>query len=451
MVKRQPAQKPAPRKKACIPCSDAKQRCDRRRTHCTRCLKRGIQELCIYPTSGSSISKDSPADGCIVVTPEEGTADGNTILSLADGTPRNYSYPPSRLPALPHTLNHSPANSASSGQLMTSAVPGYGPLTSLPKTPVSVYRNPGKADEPLDFADLDLICVVNPEEIRNRWLRPFLPSSEETLKSYLPQISSFMRRMLRAYTSMLIHTGTFPPFVHISQYSINTVPAALAACMSLVRSCQRPLPESRPVIQETLTREMARLLAQYRELDEPALLATFQAYLIYTAIIYLNFDETNPMGCRQFMIDLQDIACEMSRRGLVSSAQQKQSRPKWESWIMAEAKRRTLYTMCILDNILSEQDGLPTFLSTELQSIPAPAPKCLWQCTDRKEWNQLFNGYLHEWGDDGPLRIEELWPMPRDWSAVEVEARRSRVDQWLMAVDEFGTMLYAITSCTHGS
>ncbi len=56
---------------------------------------------------------------------------------------------------------------------------------------------------------------------------------------------------------------------------------------------------------------------------------------------------------------------------------------------MAEAKRRTLYTMYLFDNILSAQDGLPTFLSTELRGLAAPAEKSL---VDRRESSRLGSG-----------------------------------------------------------
>lgn len=113
-----------------------------------------------------------------------------------------------------------------------------------------------------------------------------------------------------------------------------------------------------------------------------------------------------------------------------------------------EAKRRTLYTMYLFDSVLSAQDGIPTALGTELTGLPAPSSKRLWHAQTREEWEIAYNSQLADLAHS--LRIDELWPIPDGLNAAEVAVRRSRVDSWLQQVDEYGTMLYAVTSCTHG-
>ncbi|GJC89573.1 hypothetical protein ColLi_12411 [Colletotrichum liriopes] len=61
-----------------------------------------------------------------------------------------------------------------------------------------------------------------------------------------------------------------------------------------------------------------------------------------------------------------------------------------------------------------------------------------------------YNIHLTEWPEGG-LRIDELWPIPEDLDEDEINKRRSRVDAWLEDLDEFGTMIYAVTSGTHGT
>ena len=148
------------------------------------------------------------------------------------------------------------------------------------------------------------------------------------------------------------------------------------------------------------------------------------------------------------MTDLQTLACASSRGGLVCVAERTGARPRWASWILAEAKRRTLYTMYLFDSLLSAEEGTPTLLGTELEGLPAPARRELWTAQTQEEWEVAYaqsQGYISQ-----ALRIEELWPLPKGVDRAGQDARESRVQRWLQAVDEFGTMLYAVTCCTHG-
>lgn len=115
---------------------------------------------------------------------------------------------------------------------------------------------------------------------------------------------------------------------------------------------------------------------------------------------------------------------------------------------MAEAKRRTLFTVYLFDSVLSAQDGLPTFLGTELRGLPAPSSRSLWQASSH-DWVLAFNVHLVDWVDRD-LSIDELWPIPTDFDETAIVERRRRVDQWLENIDEFGTVIYAVTSTTHG-
>jgi hypothetical protein len=101
------------------------------------------------------------------------------------------------------------------------------------------------------------------------------------------------------------------------------------------------------------------------------------------------------------------------------------------------------------DNILSSQENLPTFLGTELRGLSAPANKLLWQAQGRSQWEKEYNVSLTEWTKQY-LTIDELWPLPPGLSDADIAERHERVNQWLENMDEFGTMLFAVTSCTRG-
>lgn len=305
-----------------------------------------------------------------------------------------------------------------------------------------------KLSEPVDFSNHELICPINVDDIKNRWLYPYIPLPGQTAKNYPPGVTSFIYQIFKAYAAVAARGTGVPPFVHPLQMTALSSFPPLATCLSLVRIGEKPLAGSEAVAAEVLKREMGNLYEQHQAYDDASQLAAFQAYLIYSMVLFFQLGQGSGAVLRQAMINMQEIACSSAQRGLICPAEQQRARPRWEAWIMAEAKRRTLFVMYMFDSVLSTHDGLPTFLGTELRGLPAPASKALWESRTQHNWETAYNSHLAEWIEEG-LHIDELWPVPPDMDEESVSKRRSRVDQWLQGIDEFSTMLYAVTSCTH--
>jgi len=305
------------------------------------------------------------------------------------------------------------------------------------------HENPNN----LDFKSLALICPINVDEISNRWLNPYIPGPEQTVKDYPATVKYYIYRMLGSYASFATRGRGILPFIHPMQMSSAGSP--LSTCLNLIRICENPLPGSENSAAIVLQREMESITDIRDDYDDMSLLAAFQAYLIYTMVLFFRLSQGPSPFFRQAMINLQELACSCSRRGLVCAADRRHVRPRWEEWIVTEAKRRTLFVMYLLDSVLSSQEGLPTFLGTELRGLPAPSNKPLWQARSRADWEKKYNIFLTEW-TEGTLTIDELWPMPAEFDQASITRRRGRVDRWLEDLDEFGTMLFAVTECTHG-
>ncbi|KAK7968925.1 MFS general substrate transporter [Apiospora saccharicola] len=278
----------------------------------------------------------------------------------------------------------------------------------------------------LDFGGLDLICPINVDEIATRWLHPYVPVPGQVTKDYHPRISDLI-------------------------YRVPVPSQPLVNCLSIARICDTSRPGGSQIAGEILQKEMSNITERdMSDVFDIDLLATFQAYLIYTMILFFHLNQGETLSSlRQAMMSLQDLAGTASRQGLVCAADLQHARPRWESWLVTEAKRRTLYVLYLFDNVLSRQEGLPTFLGTELRGLPAPSSKSLWEAKDRREWELKYNCHLAQWPEGG-LRIDELWSMPADFDEASIARRRARVDQWLVDVDEFSMMVYTVTSCTHG-
>ncbi|KAK1633240.1 hypothetical protein BDP81DRAFT_326869 [Colletotrichum phormii] len=415
------------RQKACQPCAVAKAKCDRKAVACSRCHQRGLS--CLYPQARTIPSSAPGAAG--FRTEAEAEVDTNRAATTISATVETIAV-------------FSPFRMVTPDK--TSAFSRTGDLSAT-----EIAQSEEEAPEPdlLDFSDMNIICNINADDIANRWLNNFVPMPEQQAKNYTPSVSAFIQRILESYVNSSVRGRKVPPFVHWSQV---TLPSShpLSTCFSVIRRCNKHDIIEAEVVANELKLEMARLFQQYATHDDMTLLAAFQAHLIYAMVIFFKFGRSYYPFLREAMMNTQELACATAKKGLTCVSREDETRPRWECWIAAEVKRRTLFTMCLFDSALLTHDGLPTHLATELRGLLAPASKALWEARTRHDWMGGYDFQQAEWPESW-LTIDELWPMPEDFSEDEVTHRRMRVNAWLEDLDEFGVMIYAVTSCTHGT
>ncbi|KAH7179248.1 uncharacterized protein B0J16DRAFT_416943 [Fusarium flagelliforme] len=386
------------RQKSCQQCSTARARCDRKET-CGRCDSRGL--TCTYPTATSrdtSPPSENSAETLMPTNSEE--------LQIENSTD--------------YQINKRPQSMA---ETATASAPGPEP-------------------EPVANANPDLICPINPDDIQNRWLNAYVPLPGQEAKNYSTNISQLISRTLKSYGLKAIQ-GRPPPFIHPTHLSLPPI----STCFTLLKLRRIPM-EDESVVAEILKREMTRLHEGHTAYSDMELFGAFQAYLIYTMVLFFKFTPPSMDFFRQAMINLQEIACATSRQGLACMSEKSIfSSPKWEAWHVVEAKRRTLYTMYFMDNMLSVLDGFPTYIGHELKGLYAPSSNELWTAS-RTEWDQEYRSYRSDWGQT-PFRLDELWPASSDAAEHLEKDRQRRTEKWLKDVDGFGMMLYAVTSCTY--
>lgn len=298
----------------------------------------------------------------------------------------------------------------------------------------------------LDFNTLDLFCPIDAEGISNRWLNPYIPAPGQKPKAYDPTVTSLIHRSLKSYIAIIVHGRGIAPFIHPQQLSAVPESQPLRTCLNVVRLLDRPSQDDTAI--KLFRKEMEQIVECRHECGTAAGLSAFQAYLTYSLALYFWTAETAGSILVQSMIHLQDLAGTAARQGIVCSAEHQHTRPEWEAWIVAEAKRRTMYIMYLFDGLLSAKDGLPSFLGTELVGLHAPGCQSLWSSESREDWQLKYNTFLAQW-PDGYLTIDELWPNPHCLDEKAVARRRDRVDHWLEDVDKFGTMMYAVTTYIH--
>jgi hypothetical protein len=145
-------------------------------------------------------------------------------------------------------------------------------------------------------------------------------------------------------------------------------------------------------------------------------------------------------------MQLQELASAVAASGLVCASELSHSRPPWESWIIASAKRRTVYAFYLFNTVFNTMSALPSYTAEELRGIPVPASRRLWEARDRREWEKEYDRHLASWDEKGELQISELW-LDEETGTTE---RRERIERWVQGVDEFGMVLFAVSAHVHG-
>ncbi|OGM44773.1 C6 finger domain protein [Aspergillus bombycis] len=114
----------------------------------------------------------------------------------------------------------------------------------------------------LDFRAVDLVPSATAEDIRDRWLRPYiLPplGQDEVPKVYHPFTLQYISRILSTYPRFMLKDKDVPPILHRSQIERKELPRSLANCYSLVRMWEQAVPGSEIMVISTLEKEMERL------------------------------------------------------------------------------------------------------------------------------------------------------------------------------------------------
>ncbi|KAJ5594676.1 uncharacterized protein N7459_000884 [Penicillium hispanicum] len=422
----QPSKKPRvrkpapPRKKACLSCTDAKVRCGLEKPSCLRCRSRSIQ--CRY--SGSDEIRSTATSYSGIASPE-----ATNSYRPSSGIPTTPTAPSTSLVSLDSADHHVyPSDTSSTG-------------------------NPPE-DPGLDFSHLDLVPMVDAEDIRDRWLRPYIVTARGQVPKLLDSFTvQFLTCVLRSYPGHLLNGTDVPPFIHPLQLTLKPVPRALANSVSLVRMWINHIAGSEAMVLATVKQEMERISQeeyspiqiQHHPTTPFETLCAFQAYLLYVLMAYYHPLETTTLVDDSLIVALQDLAFRTAKTGLTTPAETAHTRPHWESWIAASAKRRTLLTMYLFTSVYNAARGLPNFVADELKDVLVPESKALWAARSRTAWERAYTRHLSRW-PDGMLQISELWRSP----ATGSEARRERIVRWVEEADEFGMMLFAVCAHIHG-
>ncbi|KFX94412.1 hypothetical protein O988_06321 [Pseudogymnoascus sp. VKM F-3808] len=437
-----------PRQKSCHECSSAKSRCDQQRPRCSRCVERNAR--CEY-VSSKKVNHANPSNSNAQLPHSQGYDEMRNVFLQAQGTEQQTWN------GQITSLDYSPP----SGQGMSDQnVPEPSEQSSNHSTPLSNATSCASAT--LSHRTIDTAATSNqspkdggyPEQtgqlvpdadfsvLRDRWLYPYIEPSP--LSYALREQSMFyLCRVFRTYPRMMARREHLPPFIHPMQAS-QEIPLPLKNCFSITRMWEGGAEEGSSLVQGTIEREMERLFAEYRTYDEETLITAFQSLIIYAIILLFPTPQkpTTKNLTLQTVVNLQEVGYHVGQTGLMLRAEASHVRPTWESWILVNAKRRTMSALYCLEWIYAMLNKLPTFPCTELGFMPAVSSKALWLARTKDEWEAAYNCWLARWTVGGGYLMRELMEVQ---PGPELDLR---TEMWLEEVDEFGMMYMGLVNAT---
>lgn len=267
------------------------------------------------------------------------------------------------------------------------------------------------------------------------------------------------------------HQSHIAHFIHPAQCSHSqqtNLPEPLANGLSLLRLSANAAPGSEDLVRDSILREMARLTSAVEEgvsaggqtlAHHLPCLSSLQAYLLLSMHAYFTSRSGQPgqgVFAPEQIATLHDLASKVSAAGIMCSEEAGgTSAPRWESWVVAEAKHRTVFCVYMFEDVYNYQSGATTYLADELAVLPAPASKWMWQAADRDSFGAEYAEWARAWNEQRALAISKLWPREFEESGdIAAEERRQqkvgeRVARWAEGVDEFGMFLLAVCTATH--
>lgn len=445
-----------PRKKACRPCTVARARCDLIRPTCSRCVDKQLQcEYFVPAAAGARVRRRPEA----------------TLLASSAGS-TSPSFDPLALTAPEVVLSPTTHNSSLLGTSeRTTAVLSCPSDIGDPRPSTSA---PSKDTALFDDTDAVLLAPLDVSRIRDRWLDYYFTPTTKQIKEYPARIMALMSRTLSTYPAMWIRNQSHtPPFLHPAQCSQQTImPETLANCLSLLRLCANAVPGSDDLVRDNVQREMSRLVSVIEEgvhgrtlSHHLSCLSALQAYLLLSIHTYFASKAQPSLGIFSpaLIATLHDLASKVSAAGIMSPEEvggavlAASSVPRWETWIIAEAKRRTVFCVYMFEDVYNYESSASTYLAEELAALLAPASKWTWRASSRSSFDAEYLGWARAWSGERGLVISELWPREPGGGACTDDAddarrkqeTQERISRWAETVDEFGMFLLAVCTTTH--
>jgi hypothetical protein len=162
-------------------------------------------------------------------------------------------------------------------------------------------------------------------------------------------------------------------------------------------------------------------------------------YIIILALYPMSAPSTAPQK-RLSIFSIQTISTRLCQTGLIDRDEIINARPTWEAWVLVATKRRVVFALYAIECVFCDTNKIPRHDCHDLDFMPAPSSKTLWQGRNMNEWEwcKLYERQMEKWAGRGGLQMSDF--LPKDKTREDEE----RYVMWLEEADEFGMMALGV-------
>ncbi|PON28804.1 hypothetical protein TGAM01_v201912 [Trichoderma gamsii] len=270
--------------------------------------------------------------------------------------------------------------------------------------------------------------------IRSRWINPLFRPPNRTV-SVNEASARFMTQVLKCYPKMMARDGTLPPIIHRLQTTSRTTPTPLVDCLAWTKMWEHRTGNLDAMLLNAMRGEVERLYKNHRSYEQVDLLAALQASLIYSIMICLDSNTTAKYGTQLVLGQLQEMTYRLLSMTEFPRADISSKVPDRELWAIASAAQRTVLAIYVFDCVVCFLNRIPVYSCDELDFIPAPVCRRLWEAREYETWREEYGNWFKVWKGREVLMGELLIQLTESYAS-------KRVEEWLSEADEFGMLIF---------
>ncbi|KAF2004894.1 hypothetical protein P154DRAFT_616643 [Amniculicola lignicola CBS 123094] len=254
------------------------------------------------------------------------------------------------------------------------------------------------------------------------------------------QSAMLILQQFRGFPARMLRRDNLPPFIH-PRWQRSVLPEPIAVCNRIVGIFSTRTVDITPFVWRTVLAEQKRWLQE--DVTGEDLLAAVQAQLIYTVMRIIDPGDGSAEASKvnRELLSIGGCLCESFSRLSGSLLHENETLTVimgWQQWIFAESRRRTACAWLLLARIVSVKTGLFCHVRENIENVPLPSGKMLWEATSEAAWETEMIQTFDRTHDSYPKTFGSL---------LDVHANNSdpssaqQLDNWTANVDSLGTMM----------
>ncbi|OKL57716.1 hypothetical protein UA08_07124 [Talaromyces atroroseus] len=270
---------------------------------------------------------------------------------------------------------------------------------------------------------------------------------------------------LASFPKMMIQGDRLPPFIcppcHLhEELAFDCVksrrhcclPKELAICAGTVEMFYSRTAQNSEFVWKTIYAEIERLQKEHESFDIYQQLAALQCLAIYVLLQAQDVETSEANEASSLLTTTINICMSVGQRNKPGTDTIHET-PLWSKWVHEESVRRTITLLVIIDLmmdcLLEPERSVYHACSYNLENIPLPATRDLWEAQSNFVWRTEYERYLSRRQTKKILTIGDLLELDQAGALRDV-SRDQKINvvpdilNWCDGLDSLGSLLWTV-------